>query len=86
MSEKEIVARTDELTDTVQLVVDAFRPHRADHRPNGSDWYRWLIYNDQTSEVTGIVSLTEVDELALSVSAQKVRLRQKTVALLRHAA
>src|SRR5437879_676943 len=46
--QEQIIARTDELTDTVQAVVDAFRPYRADHRPDQADFDRWLIWNDQT--------------------------------------
>jgi len=57
MSNEEIVARTDELTETVQLVTESFPNLRADHRPNGADWYRWLIYDDLTSKAIGIVAL-----------------------------
>jgi hypothetical protein len=35
MSNQEIVARTDELTDTVKVVTESFPNLRADHRPNG---------------------------------------------------
>jgi hypothetical protein len=47
---EEMVAGTDELTDAVQVVAETFPHVKADHRPQGSDWYRWLIWNDQTSE------------------------------------
>ena len=35
MSNQEIVARTDELTETMQVVTESFPNLRADHRPNG---------------------------------------------------
>jgi hypothetical protein len=59
MSNQETVARTDELTDTVQLVTESFPNIKADYRPNGADWYRWLIYDDVTSEVIGVVAIDE---------------------------
>lgn len=83
MSYQEINSRTDELTDSVQNVASAYHPHRADHRPNGADWYRWLIYNDLTSTIAGVVSLSEASELGMSIQAQKLIVRQKTVELLR---
>ena len=57
MSQDEIDVRTDELTDAVQVLTGAFPNLRADHRPNGADWYRWLIVNDKTSVVVGVVRL-----------------------------
>ncbi len=71
MSNQEIVARTDELTETVQVVTESFLNLKADHRPNGEDWYRWLIYDDLTSKVIGIVALGEPSENRCRCPRQK---------------
>ena len=84
--QEEIFARTDELTDAVQVVTESFSHVRADHRPNGPDWYRWLIWNDQTSERLGIVALDGPQEQALSLVQKKVLLRSRALDLLRDAA
>ena len=81
MSSQEIVARTDELTETVQVVTESFPNLRADHRPNGADWYRWLIYDDLTSKVIGIVALGEPSEKSLPLPETKVLLRRRTLSL-----
>jgi hypothetical protein len=82
MSNQEIVTRTDELTETVQVVTESFPHLRAVHRPNGADWYRWLIYDDLTSKVIGIVTLGE----PLSLPETKVLLRRRTLSLALQAA
>jgi hypothetical protein len=46
LSDQGIVARTDKLTETVQVVMESFPNLRADQRPNGADRYRWSIYDD----------------------------------------
>jgi hypothetical protein len=84
--QEEIVARIDELTDTVQVVTASFSHVRADHLPNGPDSYRWLIWNDQTSERLGIVALDGPQEHALSLVQTKVLLRSRALDLLRNAA
>src|ERR1700723_3470219 len=86
MSHQEIVARTDELTDTVQVVAESFPHLRVDHRPNAVDWYRWLIYDDLTSKVIGIVALCEPSEKSLSLPETKVLLRKRTLNLALQAA
>jgi hypothetical protein len=86
MSNQEIVARTDELTDTVRVVAESFSDLRVDHRPNGADWYRWLIYDDLTSKVIGIVALCEPSEKSLSLPETKVLLRKRTLSLALQAA
>ena len=83
--QEEFSASTDELTTAVQSVVETFRPYRADHRPDCSDFERWLIWNDQTSERLGIVAL-DVTEHALSLWEKKVLLRSRAMDLLRNAA
>jgi hypothetical protein len=82
----EISASTDELTNAVQSVVETFQPYRADHRPDSSDFERWLIWNDQTSERLGIVALDGPHEHALSLWEKKVLLRSRAMDLLRNAA
>ena len=72
MSKQEIVARTDELTETVQAVTESFPNLRADHRPNSADWYRWLIYDDLTSKVIGIVTLGEPSEIPIGIGTENV--------------
>jgi hypothetical protein len=67
--QEEMVARIDELTDAVQVVAETLPHIKADHRPHGSDWYRWLIWNDQTSERHGVVALGGPEEYALSLVA-----------------
>ena len=82
MSNQETVARTDELTDTVQLVTESFPNIKADHRPNGTDWYRWLIYDDLTSKVIGVVAIDEPQEKSMALSDIKVLLRTRALNLL----
>ncbi|MGD0797446.1 MAG: hypothetical protein ABR910_06950 [Acidobacteriaceae bacterium] len=82
MSYQELLARTDELTDTVQVVTQSFKDLKADHRPNGPEWFRWQIYDDKTSKVMGIVALDEPSEKALSLSDTKVLLRRRALSLL----
>jgi len=82
---EEMVAGTDELTDAVQVVAETFPHVKADHRPQGSDWYRWPIWNDQTSERLGIVALDGLQEYALSIVAKEVLLRSRAMELLRNA-
>ena len=86
MSSQEIVARTDELTETVQVVTESFSNLRADHRPDGADWYRWLIYDDLTSKAIGIVALGEPSEQSLSMPDTKALLRKRTLSLALQAA
>jgi hypothetical protein len=85
MSQDEIDVRTDALTDAVQVLAGAFPNLRADHRPNGTDWYRWLIYNDKTSAVVGVVRLDSSAE-TLNLPETKVLLRSRAMDLLREAA
>jgi hypothetical protein len=84
--QEEIRASTDELTSAVQSVVETFQPYRADHRPDCTDFERWLIWNDQTSERLGIVALDGPNEHALSLREKKVLLRSRAMDLLRNAA
>ena len=86
MSHQEEIARTDELTNAVQSVVETFQPYRADHRPDRADYDRWLIWNDQTSERLGVVALDGPHEHALSLSEKKALLRSRAMDLLRNAA
>jgi hypothetical protein len=82
----EIDTRTDELTDTMQVIAGAFPHLKADHRPNGADWYRWLIYNDETSAVIGVVGLDSSSAKSLNLLETKVLLRSRAMDLLRQAA
>jgi hypothetical protein len=82
MSDQELLARTDELTDTVKVVTESFQNLRADHRPNGPDWFRWLIYDDKTSKAIGIVTLDEQSERSLPLTDTKVLLRRRALSLL----
>lgn len=84
--QEQIIARTDELTNAVQSVVESFEPYRADHRPDLSDFNRWLIWNDQTYERLGIVALEGPHEHALSLTEKKALLRSRAMDLLRNAA
>jgi hypothetical protein len=84
-NQEQIIARTDELTNAILSVVESFEPYRADHRPDLSDYDRWLIWNDKTSERLGIVAL-EGNELALPLVEKKALLRSRAMDLLRHAA
>ena len=68
------------------MVTESFPSLRADHRPNGADWYRWLIYDDLTSKVIGIVSLGESCEKSMSLTDTKVLLRKRTLNLALQAA
>jgi hypothetical protein len=86
MSNQEIVARTDELTETVQVVTESFPNLRADHRPEGANSYRWLIYDDLTSKVIGIIALSEPSEKSLSLPDTKVLLWKRTLSLALQAA
>lgn len=86
MSQDEIDVQTDELTDTVQILAGAFPHLKADHRPNGADWYRWLIYNDMTSAVIGVVRLDGGAAKSLNLLETKVLLRSRAMDLLREAA
>jgi hypothetical protein len=54
-------------------VTESFPNSKADHRPNGADWYRWLIYDDVTSKVIGIVGLDDPQDKAMSLSDIKIR-------------
>jgi hypothetical protein len=78
-------AVADELTNAVQSVVETFEPYRADHRPDCSDFARWLIWNNQTSERLGFVALAG-QEHTLSLREQKVLLRTRAMDLLRNVA
>ena len=84
-NQEQIIARTDELTNAILSVVESFEPYRADHRPDLSDYDRWLIWNDKTSERLGIVAL-EGNELALPPVEKKALLRSRAMDLLRNAA
>ncbi len=84
-NQEQIIARTDELTNAILSVVESFEPYRADHRPDLSDYDRWLIWNDKTSERLGIVSL-EGNEHALPLLEKKALLRSRAMDLLRNAA
>jgi hypothetical protein len=81
-----IVDFTDELTNAIQSVVETFEPYRADHRPDCTDVARWLIWNNQTAERLGIVTLAGPQEHALSLVEKKVLLRSRAMDLLRHVA
>jgi hypothetical protein len=83
--QEEISASTDELTSAVQSVVETFQPYRADHRPDCTDFERWLIWNDLTCERLGIVAL-DGTEHALSLAEKKALLRSRAMDLLRNAA
>jgi hypothetical protein len=84
--QEKIVASTDELTNAVQSVVESFEPYRADHRPDLSDFDRWLIWNDRTYERLGVVALEGPHEQALSLPEKKALLRARAMDLLRNAA
>lgn len=84
--QQEIETRTDELTDTMQVIAGAFPHLKADHRPNGADWYRWLIYNDETAKVIGVVELDSSAAKSLNLLETKVLLRSRAMDLLREAA
>ncbi len=86
MSHQEISTRTDELTDTVQVVADAFPKTRAYHRPSAAEWFRWLIYNDETLSVLGVVTLDSAAENALNLLETKVLLRSRAMDVLCKAA
>jgi hypothetical protein len=87
MSHKEqIIATTDELTNAILSVVESFKPYRADHRPDCADVDRWLIWNDQTSERLGIVTLANPQERSLPLLEKKMLLRSRTMDLLRNVA
>jgi hypothetical protein len=86
MSEQEIVSRTDELTDTVQILAESFANLRADHRPEGSDWFRWRIFDDSASKVIGTIGLDQPEDRALSLPDIKVLLRTRALNLLMQAA
>ena len=87
MSDQEQMnAITDELTNAVQSVVESFEPYRADHRPDRTDFARWLIWNNQTCERLGVVALAGPQELALSLVEKKVLLRTRAMDLLRNVA
>jgi hypothetical protein len=77
---------TDELTNAIQSLVESFQPYRADHRPDLADVDRWLIWNNQTSERLGIVTLAGPQEHALSLVEKKVLLRRRAMDLLRNVA
>jgi hypothetical protein len=77
---------TDELTNAIQSLVESFAPYRADHRPDLADVDRWLIWNNQTSERLGIVTLAGPQEHALSLVEKKVLLRTRAMDLLRNVA
>jgi hypothetical protein len=84
--QEQIAAITEELTGAIQSVVESFEPYRADHRPDRTDFARWLIWNDRTSERLGIVALAGPQEHALSLFEKKVLLRTRTMDLLRNVA
>jgi hypothetical protein len=84
--QEEISARTDELANAVQSVVETFQPYQADHRPDLADCDRWLIWNNQTSERLGTVALDGSHEKGLSLSEMKALLRSRAMDLLRNAA
>ena len=84
--QEQIAALADELTVSIQSVVETFEPYRADHRPDRADFARWLIWNNQTSERLGIVGLAGPQEHALPLMQQKVLLRTRVMDLLRNVA
>jgi len=84
--QEQIAVITEELTNAIQSVVESFEPYRADHRPDRTDFARWLIWNNQTSERLGIVALAGPQEHALSLLEKKVLLRTRAMDLLRHVA
>ena len=86
MSHQEIDTRTEELTDTVQVITSAFPKARAYHRPSSAEWFRWLIYNDETLSVLGEVSLDSAAENALNLLETKVLLRSRAMNVLCNAA
>ena len=86
MTQEDIVTRTDELTDTMQVIANAFPNLKADHRPKGTDWYRWQIYNDETCAVIGVVAIDNPSENSLTLSDIKVLLRSRAMDILRQAA
>ena len=84
--QEQIVAVTDELTNAIQSMVEAFEPYRADHRPDLTDVDRWLIWNNRTSERLGLVALAGPQEHALSIVEKKTLLRSRAMDLLRNVA
>jgi hypothetical protein len=84
--QEELADITDELTIAIQSVVETFEPYRADHRPDCSDFARWLIWNNQTAERLGIVALDGPQEHALPIGQKKVLLRTRAMDLLRNVA
>jgi hypothetical protein len=86
MSQQEMTAIADELTNAIQAVVETFEPYRADHRPDCADFARWLIWNNRTSERLGVIALDGPQEHSLSLLQQKVLLRTRAMGLLRNVA
>jgi hypothetical protein len=86
MSTQEFVARTEELTDTVRVLIDSFPRLRVEHRPHGIDWYRWLIYDDGSATVLGMVSLTVEQAETTPLPEIKVFLRRQALGLMLQAA
>jgi len=84
--QEQIAAVADELTSAIQSVVETFEPYQADHRPDSTDFARWLIWNNRTSERLGIVALAGPQEHALPIVQQKVLLRTRAMDLLRNVA
>jgi hypothetical protein len=62
--EEHVSDSTDELTYAVRSVVESFQPYRTARLPNGADFDRWVIWNDQTSERLGIIVLEGPHERA----------------------
>jgi hypothetical protein len=86
MSNQQLVSRTDEMTDTVQVITESFGNLRVDHRPDGDDWYRWTIYDDATAKVIGVVALDETQQRTMALQEIKVLLRKRALSLLLQAA
>jgi hypothetical protein len=84
--QEQIVITTDELTNAVQSVVESFEPYRAVHCPDGADFDRWLIRNDQTSARLGIIAIVGPQEQALSLIDKKALLRSRAMDLRRNVA
>jgi hypothetical protein len=86
MSTQELVSRTDELTDTVRVLMDSFPRLRAEHRPHGTDWYRWVISDNANGAVVGVVGLDAIPAETMPLREIKVLLRRQALGLMLQAA
>jgi hypothetical protein len=86
MSTHELVSRTDELTDTLRVLLDSFPRLRVEHRPRGIEWYRWQICDNGTGRELGVVCVSETQGDAMPLSEIKVLLRRQALGLMLQAA